>query len=246
MSLRDRLLTRQAARAMTSPSAILLAGAGAAAGILVGGAAAVPLAVGLGAAAWAARVAAGLPRSGGTRVQPGALAPPWRDFVEEALDARDRFERAVARTTPGPLRDRLAAIGGRVATGVGECWRVARQGDLLVGALGHLEVEDARRQLAALRSQPGRAEARSSRERTAQALQAQIDSAARLEATVRRARDDLMLLTARLDEAVARAIELSVQSASVAEIDSLGSDVEGVVGDMEALRQGLEELNRSS
>jgi hypothetical protein len=243
LSLPDRLRTRQAARAMTSPSGILLAGAGMAAGVLAG--AATPIAVGVGVAAWVARVVAGLPRSGSVRVEPRVLAQPWRGFVEESLDAAARFDRAVGRTTPGPLRERLGAIGDRVGTGVEECWRIARQGDVLVGALGQVDVADVRRQLDALRLGGGGGEPGSSRHRTEQALQAQIDSADRLEATARRAQDDLLLLNARLDEAVARAIELSVQSGSVDELNSLGSDVEGVVGDMEALRQGLEEVSES-
>lgn len=231
---------------MTSPSGILLAGAGAAAGILIGGVAAIPLAVGLGAAAWAARVAAGLPRHASSRIEPARLGQPWRRFVEEALDARARFDRAAARTTAGPLRERLAVIGERVATGAEECWRIARQGDVLVGALGEVDVTEAERQLDALRHGGGRAEPGSSRHRTEQALQAQIDSAGRLEATARRAHDDLLLLNARLDEAVARAIELSVHSGSVDELNRLGTDVEQVVGDMEALRQGLEEVEQEA
>jgi hypothetical protein len=245
-SLRDRLLTRQAARAMTSPSGILLAGAGAAAGILLGGVGAVPLAVGLGAAAWAARVAVGLPKQTSVRIDPRRLGQPWRAHVEEALDARDRFDRAVARTTPGPLRDRLGLIGERVGEGVEECWRIASQGDVLVGALDQLDVADARRQLEGLRSGMGRSDPGSSRQRTEQALQAQIDSARRLEATARRAHDDLLLLNARLDEAVARAIELSVHAGTVDELNRLGSDVEEVVGDMESLRQGLEEVQEAT
>jgi hypothetical protein len=54
------------------------------------------------------------------------------------------------------------------------------------------------------------------------------------------------MLNARLDEAVARAIELSVHAGSVDELNSLGTDVQGVVDDMEALRQGLEEAGRAA
>ena len=231
---------------MTSPSGILLAGAGAAAGILLGGVGAIPLAVGLGAAAWAARVAAGLPKQTKVRVDPGRLGQPWQRHVEEALDARARFDRAVARTTSGPLRERLVLIGERVGTGVDECWRIACQGDVLVGALDQVDVAAARRQLDSLRAGSAPVAPGSSRHRTEQALQAQIDSADRLEATARRAHDDLLLLNARLDEAVARAIELSVQAGSVDDLNRLGSDVEEVVGDMEALRQGLEEVERTA
>ena len=59
-SFRDRFFTPPVARAITSPSGILLAGAGASAAILAG----LPIAAiaGLGAAAWAARVAVAVPR----------------------------------------------------------------------------------------------------------------------------------------------------------------------------------------
>lgn len=230
---------------MTSPSGILLAGAGAATGIMLGGVGAIPLAVGLGAAAWAARVVAGLPRKTSVRVDPGRLGQPWRHFVEEALDARARFDRAVGRTTPGPLHDRLAMIGERVGAGVEECWRIACQGDVLVEALRQVDVDDARRRLDGLRVSGQGLEPGSSRQRTEEALQAQLASARRLEATARRAHDDLLLLNARLDEAVARAIELSVQAGSVDDLNRLGTDVEQVVGDMEALRQGLEAVEEA-
>ena len=48
-----------------------------------------------------------------------------------------------------------------------------------------------------------------------------------------------------MDEAVARAIELSVRGGDV-DLGGLGNDVEGLVGDMEALRQGLEEADRAA
>jgi hypothetical protein len=64
MAFRDRFLTPRVARAITSPSAIVATGAGAAAGILVGLG---PVgAVALGAAALGARVLAAVPRSRGS------------------------------------------------------------------------------------------------------------------------------------------------------------------------------------
>ena len=73
----------------------------------------------------------------------------------------------------------------------------------------------------------------------------QLASAQRLETTINDARDRLRLLDARMDEAVARAIELSVRGGDV-ELGGLGNDVDGLVGDMEALRQGLEEADRAA
>jgi hypothetical protein len=58
------------------------------------------------------------------------------------------------------------------------------------------------------------------------------------------ARSQLRLLDARLDEAVTRAIELSLRSPADADLTGLGSDVESLVQDMEALRAALEDVDR--
>jgi type IV secretory pathway TrbD component len=238
-SFRDRFLTPPVARAITSPSGILLAGAGASAAILVG----LPIAaiVGVGAAAWAARVAVAIPKdaSDAQHIDPFALQDPWRSFVRSAQQCRRKFDEAVRGAQHGPLRDRLTEIAGRLDDAVEECWRVARQGQALADARSQLDTRDAQRELASLdQTSP-------TQTKTAEALQAQIASAQRLETTVNDARDRLRLLDARMDEAVARAIELSVEGGD-ADLRGLGSDVDGLVGDMEALRQGLEEADRAS
>lgn len=237
-SFRDRFFTPRVARAITSPSGILLAGAGASAAILVG----LPIAaiVGAGAAAWAARVAAAIPRDNSSReIDPFALQDPWRTFVRSAQQARRKFDEAVRNARSGPLRDRLTEIGSRLDDAVKECWRVARQGQILSDARIQLDTREAERELAALDpNNPANT-------KTAEALQAQIASARRVESTIVDARDRLRLLDARMDEAVARAIELSVRGGDV-ELGGLGHDVEGLVGDMEALRQGLEEADRAA
>ena len=120
-----------------------------------------------------------------------------------------------------------------------ECWRVARQGHALADARSQLDTTDAERELAGLDRNSA------SYDKTAEALQAQLASAQRLETTINDARDRLRLLDARMDEAVARAIELSVQGGDV-ELGGLGNDVDGLVGDMEALRQGLEEADQAA
>jgi hypothetical protein len=146
---------------------------------------------------------------------------------------------------PGPLRDRLTEIGSRVDDAVQECWRVAKQGQVIAEACSQVDVTQAQRELADVEQQLGGAtpEPSSTVGGTVIALRAQIASAERMNATATDARDRLRLLDARLDEAVARAIELSVQGGDVTDAGGLGDDVEGVVGDMEALRQGLEEAD---
>jgi hypothetical protein len=136
------------------------------------------------------------------------------------------------------MRERLTEIGGRLDDAVSECWRVARQGQALADARSKLDTRDAQRELASLDPNSP------SNSGTAEALQAQIASAQRLEVTTNDVRDRLRLLDARMDEAVARAVELSVEGAD-ADVQGLGSDVDGLVGDMEALRQGLEETEEA-
>ena len=110
LSLRDRFFTPPVARAMMSPSGILLAGAGAAAGILAFGN---PIgALALAALAWAGRVGFSVPRNPrGERIDPFTLGEPWRRFVQGAMQAEARFDQAVRSARSGPLRDRLEEIG---------------------------------------------------------------------------------------------------------------------------------------
>ncbi|MDQ3974558.1 MAG: hypothetical protein M3276_09545, partial [Actinomycetota bacterium] len=77
--------------------------------------------------------------------------------------------------------------------------------------------------------------------RTVQALAAQLESTERIAAVARDTRDRLRLLDARLDEAVARAVELSLRAGDPIELGGLGDDVDSLVGEMETLRQALEE-----
>jgi hypothetical protein len=243
LRFRDRFFTPPVARAMTSPLGIVLAGAGTALGIVVG----LPVlaAAGVGAAAWAGRVALAVPRGAkGPRIDPFALQEPWRQFVQEAQQAKARFDRAVGGTRPGPLRDRLAELGDRIEVGVHECWRVASRGDDIDAALASIDVTGAQRELSQLH-QAGRGDLPGADHvaRTIESLEAQLASADRLARVSADARSRLRLLDARLDELVARAVELSVGPADT-DVGALGTDVEGLVTEMEALRQAVEETNR--
>jgi hypothetical protein len=239
--LPEQWKTKKTADALMAPSAIVLYGIGAAAAVVAG----LPLlaVLGIGSLAWLARVATLMPR--GKRrdgIDAMSLSDPWRGFVREALDAQRRYRRAVSSTTAGPLRDRLVEIGERIDAGVQECWRVARRGDALVDAIGNLDPAAARRELDAAK-QAEKLNPGPDQEATVKALQAQADSADRLIKVAAGAQDKLRLLDARLDEAVARAVELSIRAEDVGELGGLGGDVENLVSDLETLRVSLDEVD---
>jgi hypothetical protein len=232
--LPERVRTPQVARAIMSPSGYLLAGAGTSAAILGG----LPIlaAAGVGALFWAIRVAAAVPRrAGGDRIETRSLRPPWRDFVEEAVAAQRRFETACARTRAGPLRDHLTDLGRRLGDGVRESWQIARQAQTLDEAWHELDVDGVRRELAEVEREP----TSPATTRTGSALQAQLESAERIRKVADDARDRLRVLNAQLDEAVARAIELSVQSADATSLGPLVDNVDSLVGELESLREAL-------
>ena len=241
LSLRDRFFTPPVARATTSPAAILAVGAGAALGVVAG--AGLLGAVVLGAVGWAARVVVAIPRAPrDARIDPFTLAEPWRHFVTDALQAQVRFHEAVEGARDGPMRDRLREIRARVDTGVQEVWRIARQGHDLVDARRRVDPDAIRREIEATEANANQPWATGSTlQRTMESLKAQLATAERIERVIADADGRLRLLNARLDEAAARTIELSVQAHDVADLGGLGADVDQMVDEMEALRQAIEE-----
>jgi hypothetical protein len=240
--LPERVRTPAVVDAALSPSAFLLAGAGASVAI-VGG---LPIAAAVvaGALAWTARVAVAIPRRAASeRINPHRVSDPWRRFVVDAQQAQARFDRAAHQCQPGPIKERLTTIGRRIADGVQECWRIARQGDVLQGALKALDHEEVEAGLSNVEAELADASAsrRTSLTRTRDALLAQQRSYERLESVWRDTRDRLEVLNAQLDEAVARAVELSVHTGDISALNPLTDDVEALVDELESLRLGLEE-----
>ncbi len=241
-SFRDRLFTRRAARAITSPVGVL-GGAAVGAATVLGAGLPVWAGAAVGAGIWSVNALRLLPRGPRReRIDPFALHDPWRRFVQDALQARSRFAEAVHRAPSGPLRDRLGEIAERMQTGVDECWLVAKQGESLVQARRGIDLPDVDRQLARLRheggapGQPSTAVIRS--------LEAQRATAERLDTVIARAESELRLLDARLDEAVARTLELTAHAGTTAgSLSGLGTDVDNLVGEMESLRQALDEVD---
>ena len=235
MSFRDRLYTTRIARAMMSPAAIVATGAGASLGIVVG---AGPIgAILLGAAGWLTRVALALPRRASTGLgRPEDLPEPWRAFVEDARAANNSFGDAIRSTQAGPLRDRLSDIGANLQHGVEVCHTIAFRGAAISRARRRIDVTAISRELAGIPR-----DGRDANVQTIAALQAQLDTAGRMDEIIRDAHDRLRLLNARMDESVARASELSVKAEDVNELEGLGDNVGDLVTQLDAMRQALDD-----
>lgn len=257
-SFRDRFFSPPVSRALTSPSGILAAGAGAAVGIVATAPVSIPLAA-VGAIVGAAiglggRVLAAVPRNeAAPRIDPFAVSEPWRHSVIDALQAQVRFGQAVNSFRAGPLKDTIVQVGFQVDDAVNQCWEVAQQGQLIAAARRNIDDRGARTELARIRSTidtagaaPGAAagsgQASDIQARTIEALQSQINTAERLDALLSGTNDRLDLLNARLDESSTRAIELSVTNRT-SDADALGTDVGRIVDDLESLRVAIEDLD---
>jgi hypothetical protein len=242
-----------AGRAAVSPSGLILAGAGVGLGLV----AHLPLliAAALGATFWGVRVGVASARAAARRrrgqrsepIDPYAVPDPWRRFVRESLTAQTKFDQAVARCPPGPMRERLEMVSRRVHDGVRECWRVAHLGAALDAALAGLDPKATSLEMRRLQdtfrpygeAAPG--SMAETRDQTEAALAAQLQAAHRVEAAAQRATDRLRLLTADLNAAVASAVELSLDASDPASAGALADNVDTVVGELESLRQALEE-----
>jgi hypothetical protein len=237
---RDRLFTRPVLRATVAPLTLVATGGAVAIGLVadlpVAGAAV------LGGAAWVACVGAAIPRRRKRRrsdIDPFTLSEPWRRYVQGALAAQARFGRTVESMHTGPLRDRLRLIGERVDDAVDEVWHIASGGHTIDRGLTTLDTRGARTRLAELEpADPLDAQATA----TVSALEAQLATASRMQRVSADAQNQLRMLDARLDELVARAVELSV-GGSTAGVGGLGDDVDVLVQEMEALRQAVEEID---
>jgi hypothetical protein len=239
------LRTPEVARAMFSPSAILLAGGGAAIAILSGAWVLAPFAA---AGAWAARVAIAAPWGRGKRpaIKPGKLPEPWRGFVIDAARAQQRFDELIRQVPAGPLQDELRSIGRRVADGVQECQQVAQKGVMLDQARKSLQLGLVTNELQrlhgerSLRAQQGMDV--STLDQAIAATQRQLDAGQRVEAVAFQTRDRLRVLNAQLDEATAAVIELTVRPGATS-AGALSGQVEGIVDQLTSLRVALDEAS---
>lgn len=251
-SFRDRFYSPSVSRALTSPSGILALGAGAALGLIAtvgtaGLAAPVIGAVVGGALGYGGRVALAIPRDGtDEKIDPRAVNEPWRRAVQDAQQARNRFNDAVNTFRDGPLRDAMTTMAGQLDEAVSECWQVAQQGQLVADARKRINDREANWELQqALHAVGDDREPNETQARTINALRSQLATAARMDALIASTRDELALINARLDESVTRAIELSVSNRT-SDASLLGTDIGEIVDDLESLRMAIEDVDGRS
>ena len=227
-----------------APSAIVLGSA--AAGVAIVAGVAFPLVLVAGAGVWAARVGTLLPRSGSrVRIDPEILSEPWRSEVINAMDAQDRYARLVRTAHAGPLRDRLREIGAGIDRSVLECWRVAQRGNTISKQVTPSDLAMSRREVEQAEAD-ARANPNDRSHRTTAALQARLDADERTAASASGTLADLRLLNARLDEAVARAVELANRADALGDLGSLGGDVDDIVTELANLRSALDDASGQS
>ena len=166
------------------------------------------------------------------RIDPFALREPWRFFVRDAISARNRFADALDGASDGPLRDRLVEIGESLNHGVEQCWEAAQKGQQLTDARRKIPAERLRRELEALTDDDPRRSG----------VEAQLDSHDRIAAREEETRVELERLDVRLDEAVVRATELGTRAGGAEALDAIEASITDVVGSLEALRLGLDDV----
>ena len=221
---------------MISPVSVLLPLAGAALALAAGlpwwGALLVAILV-LAGKAWASTRLARLTSSRGPRIDPFALREPWRNYVKDALGSQNRYQRTLEEVGDGPLKQRLTEIQRRVERGVEESWEVARKGQQLTDARRSIDVSSARRTADTPDGHPD----------LVAAAKSEIATHDRLNDREESVKTSLEVLNARLDEAVARAAEMATRTDSVDDLAGITDAIDGVVGDLESLRIGLDTVD---
>jgi hypothetical protein len=178
-----------------------------------------------------------------------ALHGRWRNPVERAFAARDRFHAMVASAPAGPLRERLDELSEQVDASTLSAWEMARRAQATSDTLSQLDpadvggrLKEARRRLAEARAAGAGADALAPLEADVALLAEQFGSLNRLLNGLDTTADGLAQLELRLEAAVARAAELTLAPAGTDDAAALDE----VVAELRALRSAFAELGTST
>ncbi len=166
-----------------------------------------------------------------------ALREPWRFYVRDAQKAQRDVSKTIANTADGPIRERLVTIHERLGDGVDEVWQISNLGQTLADNRKRIDLDDLKRRLAKAEDASATG---GDTARQVSALRSQLESASRLEGRLESTTARLDTLDAQLKDTATRAFELST-AGEIGAAESLVSNVETMVDELEALRAGLEE-----
>lgn len=198
--------------------------------------------IGAGALVWFLRRRNAAAGPGGARnaaIDPFGVGEPWRRHVAAALTAQKRYRAHIATLAAGPLQTRMTEIGRQVDRAVEECWEVARRGYKLDGTIRGLDGSSLRARLD-----------RAAEGAEADSLRSQVAALDRIRSTRDQTEQQLRALQARMGELVSGAAELTsdvagatVATSGIEGAGALGSAVDDVVTQLEALRLATREVN---
>jgi hypothetical protein len=169
-------------------------------------------------------------------VDPAAVSARFASAVAEAVEARRRFAAVLAGVREGPTRDRLVAAGSRLDAGVLAVWETAGRATQVERTLATLDPDR-------VTDEYKRAKRSGSDPELEQVLALRFASVQRLLNALDDTDDRLRLLDARLGAAVAAAAEVALGAAGRGGADALDAELDGVVAELDALRDALTELS---
>lgn len=167
------------------------------------------------------------------RVDRAAVPPRLMAVVDQALACAHRYRALTAARPPGPVRDRVEAMGASVDAGALAVYDTALRA-------AHLDQVAATLDPDAVTAAYKEARRRDADAALVETHRARFESVQR----ILNARDEidgpLELLEARLEATVARVAELALEPA--ADLDAVAVDLADVTDGLTALRSGLDEL----
>jgi hypothetical protein len=169
------------------------------------------------------------------QVDPAAVSPRFAPAVAAGLDARRRYAAVLAGMREGPARDTLVAIAARLDAGVLAMWDTVTRATEIERTLAALDPDRVADDYKHAR--------RSGTDPQLEAVLAQrFASVQRLLNTLDDTDDRLRLLDARLGAAVAGAAEVALGAAGSEGAAALGTELDGVVVELDSLRRALDDL----
>ena len=171
------------------------------------------------------------------RIDPFALNEPWRFFVRDALQARNRFRSTIEPLDDGPIADRLRGMGRQIDAGVEECWRIARRGQAIADARRTIKRDKVERQIEELAAE----EAGADNDRRLESLQSQLASSDHLGDVLEDAERRLKILDTRLEHSVTRAIDVAARLGDDLALSTVEEDMTLLVDELESLREALDD-----